>query len=241
MVLSKTQTDQKPVASYSAFRKFHRACIAACIILAPLVVFLGFAFDPTGGVPPEASKIFADYQAASPIKIQLFLFFNAITSYFFPLSFIGLGLLAMKRSPLLATIGMVCGLVGTLPWGFFVWPEALGDVMTKTDNRAAFLAVWHGVASEGVIVFLQYSWVVGHLLGYVLLGIALGRARVVPLWAACLIVIAIPFQAVAYIANQGIFQLLSYALIFVGSIPAALVMMKGSEQETIAPAYEGKE
>lgn len=107
MALSKTRTNQKPVASYPAFRKFRRACIAACIVLAPLVVFLGFAFDPTGGVPPEASKIFADYQAASPIKIQLFLFFNAITSYFLPLSFIGLGLLAMRRSPLLATIGMV--------------------------------------------------------------------------------------------------------------------------------------
>lgn len=122
--------------------------------------------------------------------------------------------------------------MGTLPWGFFVWPEALGDVMTKTGNRTAFLAVWNGASSEGVIIFLQYSWVVGHLLGYVLLGIALGRARVVPLWAAGLIVIAIPFQAVAYIANKGIFQLLSYVLIFIGSIPAALAMLKGSEQET---------
>ena len=108
--------------------------------------------------------------------------------------------------------------------------------MTKIGNRTAFLQVWNGVSSEGVIVFLQYSWVVGHLLGYVLLGIALGRARVVPLWAACLIVASIPLQAVAYIASQGIFQLLSYVLIFIGSVPAALTMLKGRDEKALVYA-----
>lgn len=208
------------------YRKFQRFCLAACIILAPLIVFLGFAFDPTGGVPPAPASIFADYQIASPLRIQLFLFFNAITPYVFPLSFIGLALLAMRRSPWLATLGMLCGLVGTLPFGLFVWPEALGDEMVKTANSATFITVWNGVSSEGIIVFLQYSWVVGHLLGYILLGVALARARVIPLWAAGLILLGIPLQAVAYTANQGIFQLLSYALIFVGSLPAALAMLQ---------------
>lgn len=191
MALSNTQPNQKPAASDPAYRKFHRACLAACIVLAPLVVFLGFAFDPTGGVLPGPSQIFADYQAASPLRIQLFLFFNAVTPYFFPLSFLGLGLLAMRRSPWLATIGIACGLVGTLQWGFFVGLEALGDVIT---NSATYVKVFHGLSTEGVIVFLQYAWVVGHLLGYVLLGIALGRTRAIPLWAACLILAGIPLQ-----------------------------------------------
>jgi hypothetical protein len=214
-----------------AYRKFQRACLAVCIILAPLIVFLGFAFDPTGGVPPAPAKIFAAYQAASPLKIQLFLLFNALTPYVFPLSFIGLGLLAMRRSPWLATFGMICGLVGTLPFGFFVWPEALGDAMIKTGNISAFLAVWNGVSSEGVIIFLQYSWVAGHLLGYLLLGIALARGRALPLWAAGLIILGIPFQAIAYMAHQGIFQLISYLLIFVGSIAAALATLKHTPEE----------
>ena len=219
-------SDQKLTEDEPAYRKLHRICLAACMMLAPLIVLLGFAFDPTGGVPPAPAEIFAAYQAASPLKIQLFLFFNAITPYVFPLSFVGLGLLAMRRSPWLATFGMICGLVGTLPFGFFVWPEALGDAMVKTGNSSTFQVVWNGVSSEGVIVFLQYSWVVGHLLGYVLLGVALMRARTIPLWAASLIILGIPFQAVAYIAHQGIFQLLSYALIFIGSFPAALAMFR---------------
>ena len=227
MILS----NQKHRRDEPAYRTFHRACLATCVVLAPLIVFLGFAFDPTGGVPPAPTGIFAAYQAASPLKIQLFLFFNAITPYVFPLSFIGLGLLAMRHSPWLATLGMICGLVGTLPFGFFVWPEALGDAMIKTGNISTFVAVWNGVSSEGVIIFLQYSWVVGHLLGYLLLGVALARGRMIPLWAASLIILGIPFQAVAYMANQGIFQLLSYVVIFVGSIPAALAILRSPRKE----------
>jgi hypothetical protein len=208
------------------------------VLLAPVVLFFGFAFDPTGGVPPSASGIFAAYNVASPQKIQLFLFFNTITPYFFPMSFLGLGLLAMRRSPWLATIGILCGLVGALPYGSFVWPEALGDAMTKMGNSATFVEVWNGVSSEGVIKFLQVSWVVGHLLGYLLLGIALVRARSIPVWAAGLFIIALPFQAAAYILHQGIFQLLSYALIFIGSIPAALTMLKGAEKETFVLVRE---
>ena len=217
---------QEPGCDEPIYRKLHRIGLASCIALTPVIVFLGFAFDPTGGVPPAPAGIFAAYQAASPLRIQLFLFFNAITPYVFPLSFLGLGMLAMKGSPRLATLGIICGLVGTLPFGFFIWPEALGDAMVKTNNRAAFLAVWNGVSSEGVIVFLQYSWVAGHLLGYVLLGLALARARVIPLWAAGLIIFALPFQAVAYIAHLGIFQIISYGLIFFGSLPAALAMLR---------------
>ena len=208
------------------YRKLHLAFLAACIVLAPLVLFLGFFFDPTGGIPPAASAIFADFRAASPLRIQLFIFFNAITPYFFPLSYIGLGMLAMKRSPWLATIGTAFGLLGSLPFAYFVGPEASGDILSRTNQAAAFVTLWHGFGSEGAIVFLQYSWVVGHILGYILLGIALGRARAIPLWAACLIVAAIPFQAAAYISGQGIYQLISYALIFIGSIPAALTILK---------------
>ncbi len=217
---------QQSSVSDPAYRKLHRAFFAACIILAPLVLFLGFFFDPTGGVPPAASGIFADFRAASPLRIQLFLFFNAATPYFFPLSYIGLGMLAMKRSPWLATIGTAFGLLGSLPYANFVGLEAIGDVSSKTIQSATFVALWNGLSSEGAIVFLQYSWVVGHIFGYVLLGIALGRARAIPLWAACLIVVAIPFQAAAYISGQGIFQLISYVLIFIGSLPAALAMVK---------------
>jgi hypothetical protein len=163
----------------------------------------------------------------------LFLYFNAVTPYFFPLSFIGLGLLAMRRSPWLATIGMIFGLAGSLPFGVFVGPEALAAGIAQVGATPSNAAVVHYVFSQGAIFLLQASWVVGHLLGYVLLGIALARSRAIPLWAACLIVAGIPFQAAGYGTHQGILQLICFVLIFLGSIPAAFAMLKVRDEEGV--------
>jgi hypothetical protein len=71
------------------------------------------------------------------------------------------------------------------------------------------------------------GWVVGHLFGYVLLGIALARAGVIPQWAAWLIVVSAPLMGpVAYGTGLGILQVLGFVLVFIGSIPAALAMLK---------------
>ncbi|RAQ94057.1 hypothetical protein [Thermogemmatispora tikiterensis] len=131
MLLSRQAGQQHPAEP--TYRTFLRACLAACIVLAPAVLLLGFAFDPTGGVgvPSSANVLAADFQAASLLQIQLFLYFNAVTVYFFPLSFIGLGLLAMRRAPWLATIGMIFGLAGSLPFGMFVGPEALAAAVAQ--------------------------------------------------------------------------------------------------------------
>ena len=168
------------------------------------------------------------HKAPSPLQIQLFLYFNAVTAYFFPLSFIGLGLVAMRRSPWLATIGMIFGLAGSLPFAVFVGPEALAAGLGQFGASASNAAMVHYVSSQGAIFLLAGSWVIGHLLGYILLGVALIRSRAIPLWAAILIIVGIPFQAAGYGTHQGILQLICFALIFIGSIPAALAMLKRS-------------
>jgi len=240
MALSQTQPNQQSAGAEPFYRKFQRACLAACIVLAPVVLFLGFALDPTGGVGvlSDARVLAANFQAASPLQIQLFLYLNAVTVYFFPVSFIGLGLLAMRRSPWLATIGMIVGLAGSLPFAVFVGPEALAAGLGQFGARASNVAMWQYVFSQGAIFLLQASWVIGHLLGYVLLGIALARSRVIPLWAAGLFIVGIPFQMIAYPTRLGILQLICFALIFIGSIPAALAMLKGRDEPALVPRGE---
>jgi hypothetical protein len=240
MDLSTTRPNEQWAVSEPAYRNFHRACLAACIVLAPLVLFLGFAFDPTGGVgvPSSVNILAAEFKAASPLQVQLFLYFNAVTVYFFPLSFIGLGLLAMRRSPWLATIGMICGLAGSLPFAVFVGPEAIAASLGQLGVSAAAAAVWQYVNSQGAFLLLGGSWVIGHLLGYVITGIALIRSRAIPLWAASLFIVGIPFQMISYPTRLGILQLICFALIFIGSIPAALSMLRRSGEEAPLPAGE---
>jgi hypothetical protein len=78
------------------------------------------------------------------------------------------------------------------------------------------------------------GWVIGHLLGYVLLGIALFRARVIPRWASSLIIAAAPLMGpVAYGTNIGLVQVLGYVCVFAGSVPAAIVTIGWSD--AVAP------
>ena len=79
----------------------------------------------------------------------------------------------------------------------------------------------------------------GHLLGYVLLGIALARARAIPLWAASLIVASAPLLGpIAYGIGPGLLQILGFVLVFIGSIPAAIAMLKVRDEQAFASPGE---
>jgi hypothetical protein len=62
-------------------------------------------------------------------------------------------------------------------------------------------------------------------------GIALIRSRAIPLWAALLFIVGIPFQAAGYGTHVSILQLICFALIFLGSIPAALAILKLRDEQ----------
>ncbi len=241
MAPSKTQTNQKLAASEPAYRKLHRALLAVCIAIAPLVILLGFALDPELGTPLQGAATIAAWKADNPLLIQWFLFFNVVTPYVYPVSIFALGLLAMKRSPWLATIGILIGLAGALPFAVFVAQESFAYELIHVPNSLALAPLLQGLNNEWPVFFLHLTWVLGHLLGWLILGIALWRARVIPFWAACFFVLNVPLTMLAYGRFEGIWQIVGTALIFIGSVPAALAMLKGAEQETFALAHEEKE
>jgi hypothetical protein len=86
--------------------------------------------------------------------------------------------------------------------------------------------IFQSVNTRGSVFLLGASWVVGHLVGYLLIGVALLRSRVIPWWAASLFIASVPLQAAGYGTSQYMLQLICFALIFIGSIPAALAPLK---------------
>jgi hypothetical protein len=85
--------------------------------------------------------------------------------------------------------------------------------------------------------FFATAWVLGHLLGYLLLGIALVRAHTVPRWAAWLITAsALLMGPIAY--GTGALQVAGYGLVLAGSIPAAIAILgwKNRPPVTVAGA-----
>lgn len=232
MSLTHTELEIDPV-----YRKFHRTVIALCIVLAPLAASLWFALCPTGAndaaCPDQGSSlaVFAAFRTMNPQLMQVFLVINIVAAYVFPVSCIGLGLLAMKRSPWLATLGIVFGWMGSIVWVLFAGQVATIGGMAQIGSIPVFVTIEHNFYANWMILVFAACWVIGHLAAYVLLGFALVRARAIPRWAGWIFIVTpVLIGPIAYGTNFGLLQILGYVLILIASVPAALVTLKARDK-----------
>ena len=239
------QSSQQRVAE-PVYRRLRRAFFALCLLLAPLTVSLSFATCPEYGNPncpgsgaASATVVAPAFRDANPLLLQLFFAFTFIAAYIYPLSYLYLGRLAMKRSPWLATIGIACGFVGSVVWSLFAGEAFWINMLAQLGFGTQFPRFQNAYLANQWVYLMHGGWVIGHLFGYVLVGIALLRARAIPRWAAWLIIVSpLVMGPLAYGTGLGLFQVLGYVLVFVGSIPAALATLKRRDEEPPLPASE---
>lgn len=234
----------QPRGADPAYRQLHRVFFALCLLLAPLTVSLWFATCPEYGnpaCPVGTSATLRAFRAATPGLLQLFFVVALLSAYLYPLSYLGLGRLAMARSPWLATIGTAFGFVGSVVWSLLVGESFWLAAAAQRHVDTAFLLVGKTYVANWVVLVMHGGWVIGHLLGYALLGIALLRAGVIPRWAAWLLIVSsLIMGPMAYGTGLGQLQVLGYLLIFVGSIPAALVTLqrRDGQERALVPKVE---
>jgi hypothetical protein len=212
------------------YRKLHRILFAVCIVLGPLLMSMWFGLCPEYGnpaCPVGTNATLAAFRVANPLLLQIFFAATFILAYIYPLSYIGLGRLAMKRSPWLSTIGVACGFVGSIVWSLFAGETFWLNGMARLSHDTLFLMLGKAYVADWEVFVMHGGWVIGHLLAYVLLGIALARARAIPLWAAWLIILSAPLMGpIAYGTGLGQLQILGFVLVFIGSVPAALATLR---------------
>jgi hypothetical protein len=210
-----------------------------------LTLSLWFGLCPTGVGDPACPDmgstlaVFAAFRALNPQLMQVFLFLSLIVPYLYALSYVGLGLLAMKRSPWLATLGMACGFAAGVVWAAIADSITMLASMAQVSLNPLFVTVEHHYYANWLILAFGATWVIGHQLGYILLGIALARARVIPLWTACLIIVSAPLMGpIAYGTGLGLLQILGFVLVFIGSVPAAFAMLKVRDEQMLMSRRE---
>ena len=146
---------------------------------------------------------------------------------------IALGMLARRGAPRLGTTGLVVATAGFLS---LFWSTVAGS-----DN-VALAAARIGVSpaltgrlldSMGAIPAIGLGsdlFVIGHILGLVLIGIALWRGRVVPSWAALLIAVSQVLHFIfAVIVPVHALDGLAWGLTAVGFAVAALALVREPE------------
>jgi hypothetical protein len=238
------RSNQQLVAD-PVYRKLHRAFFALCILLAPLCVSSWFGLCPEYGnpaCPVGTGATVAAFRAANPLLLQLFFVVAFISAYIYPLSYIGLGRLAMKRSPWLSSVGIALGFVGSVVWSLLIGESFWVNAAAHVNGNAQFFMLGKTYVANWVVFAMHGGWIIGHLLGYVLLGIALVRAGVIPRWAAWLIIVSAPIMGpLAYGTGLGLLQILGYVLVFIASVPAAIAMLRRRDapEPALVPAAEG--
>lgn len=216
-------------ASVSTAPIWRRALLATCIILAPLSLTLYLiAWSGSGRYPLISAA------TAGPTGDSLRLIGAVAASFFLPLGYLGMSLLGMRRAPTLAFICAALSLIGWIPWAALIVLDDMAITITRMGGASPLAALWARMNGDPVMTTFLLVYIIGHLLSAVLIGVMLGRLRIIPLWAAWALALTSPLTIILFPLrlSPGVQDMLKYlicALLILGAAPAALAMLRGRD------------
>ena len=95
--------------------------------------------------------------------------------------------------------------------------------------------MWKQFNGSGTSTYL-YIFIIGHLVGPLLLGMALARARAIPRWSPIVIAVSIPLHILAFVTGTWYVDPIAYALLAVALIPAARAALRSGPLPATPPA-----
>ncbi|MFE3034707.1 hypothetical protein ACFXKY_24065 [Streptomyces canus] len=177
----------------------------------------------TDAAGKEIARDIAAHQGATELSVWLW----AVGTVLFLPGLVGVALLAVSRSARLGLWGAALfgtGLIaiGTTPNLDVV---ALGG-FAKGVSQDSLVRVADGVNALAVVNGPILYFVVAHVLGAILLGVALLRGRVVPAWAAWLLILSMPLNVVGYVIGVAPLTALSFVMAAVAFACAGLALVR---------------
>lgn len=224
MTQSYTPPGQGKAVPLPAYLKLQRRFFAVCIALAPLSVII---YAVSWARSSNGTSIATVGASANLLHFVA----GFLASFCLPLGYLGMALLGMRRSPWLATFSAGLALVGWIPWPALMGIDDLSLQIVQVGNTPQLTALWERFNADPLMSAYLYTYIIGHLLSAVLLGIMLGRARLVPLWAAWALALSSPITILAFPTKNPILGILLLVLLTIGMLPAAYAMLKFSRNE----------
>lgn len=196
--------------------QFRRLASVFCLIAAPAVIVGAFVIAPFGNdengkeiVSAVAANRWAYTVVPVALTVGILLLIPAVVT--------AIGL-AAARAPYLGYIGggmAIAGYVALL--STFAGPQAaLALSAAGVPPHQAAAVVDKLLTGSVVLNVLSVVFVVGHILGTTLLGVALIRARVVAIWAGALVAASQPIHLVAHIVESKPLDLVAFSLLALG-------------------------
>lgn len=219
-----SHAEQRP--AHPAFA-FQRISLAACVLLMPVSLAL-YLLSWEGNQRAPLTPLMTSAMAGATGNTLHFIGALA-ASFFLPLGYLGMSLLGMRRAPWLATISAGLSLVGWIPWAALMGLDDLAFDITQIGRTASFTMLWTHFNGDPVMTTYLLIYIIGHLLSAVMIGVMLGRLRLVPAWSAWAFALTSPLTLPAILVHnlvfQDVFKYMLCALWFLGAIPAALALL----------------
>jgi putative effector of murein hydrolase LrgA (UPF0299 family) len=217
-------------------RRLWRVALAAVLPLGPLAVAVAFwlrpfrlSDDPIGIVEKILASPWTD----------LLLWLGFLAPGLLLIGTIIAGHLARRGAPVLATVATT---VNVLAFGMMAGAVAGSDLVTVAAGRAGvdpatIVSITSAIESSPVTATALGMWVPGHILGMVLLAIALRRARVLPTWAAVVLGISQPIHFVAFVVlqNQYVDAVAGWGFTAVGFAAVAVALLRTRDDDWDLP------
>ncbi|HEX6479818.1 MAG TPA: hypothetical protein VF043_13325 [Ktedonobacteraceae bacterium] len=211
--------------------RLHRWFFAASIVLGTAATCVMVATNP-GYYNSQTGEagLLAGYASANVVMVQIHLISAVITFYLLPVGLVVMAWLAMRRATWLASIGAFLVLLGMLPLpALAAAVESLTYDIVRTGSNPLLITMVKQFNNDGVMSFYNIVDIPGVVLGPALVGLALWRARAVPIWAAVLVTFSrlVVFLFPFFPSLPGVYlQLPSCVLLFIGGLPAALAVLR---------------
>ncbi|TYK42775.1 hypothetical protein [Actinomadura decatromicini] len=207
----------------------NRAALALLVPVGPLAVAVLRAVLPystTDGSAELAAKTSAHQGAQGAV-----LWLGLIALLTLVPGTIAIGLQAVRRSPRLGTAGLVLAVAGFSS----LYAVGLSDHVALSAARSGLASadtarLLDDLQSLPPVAVGSVLFVAGHILGVVLLGVALWRGRVVPAWAGIALIASQPLHAVFAVAlPNATLDGLAWGLTAVGFAAAAPAVVRGTD------------
>jgi hypothetical protein len=202
-----------------------RFLLAGCLVGGPLAAVVVRATVPASSTASVARTV-SDY-AAHPGATRAVLIADAFLFLLVPAAVAAAGL-AWRRAPVLALLAAITSLVGWMAIMMLIAQDAL--VAVAGSSAAAGVqatAVADAWSSETLVAVWLAAFIAGHIVGTVLLGAALWRARAVPRWAAVAIGISMPLHLATVLADFRIGDVAAWLLLLAGFAACARAVLAG--------------
>lgn len=147
--------------------------------------------------------------------------------------------LSRRRVPILTTIGLILAVVGftSLAVGNSFGELSTALVASHPEiDRATAYAIGSGLELGPVSNLTGTLFVFGHLIGTVLLGLALWRSRTVPSWTALLLAISQPIHLASVMLGSRPLDLVGWGGTAVGFAAAGWALLRMNNNDFDLPA-----